>query len=258
MNRRKIRMSQLPLYRKRRVVLSVAILALILIIISVVGVFRHFNETAEQASSVQTKQVDGSLLKEATPQPSSDNTTSDGKSSDSKTGKSSSNNNKDDSNHHNQGTNDSKEITDTRKEVINWRNPSGGPHPNLAEYSNLRVVVNTAQQRVYVQSGGNTIYTMIVSTGMDGSTPQGDYVIYGRGTHFFNGNEQMGADYWVSFLNNVYLFHSVPTRVEQGDYIASEAEKLGEPASHGCVRLTVADSQWLYEQLPDGTPVHID
>ena len=38
---------------------------------------------------------------------------------------------------------------------------------------------------------------------------------------------------------------------------ASEAEKLGSPASHGCIRLSIADSKWLYDQLPTGTPIHI-
>ncbi|WP_165541109.1 L,D-transpeptidase, partial [Bifidobacterium longum] len=36
-----------------------------------------------------------------------------------------------------------------------------------------------------------------------------------------------------------------------------EPNKLGSPASHGCVRLTVPDVKWLYEQLPQGTTVHI-
>ena len=36
-----------------------------------------------------------------------------------------------------------------------------------------------------------------------------------------------------------------------------EGAKLGQPASHGCVRLTVADAQWFYDQVPDGTLVTI-
>ncbi|MDB6823838.1 L,D-transpeptidase [Bifidobacterium longum] len=52
------------------------------------------------------------------------------------------------------------------------------------------------------------------------------------------------------------LFHTVPTD-SSGRYIVSEANKLGSPASHGCVRLTVPDVKWLYEQLPQGTTVHI-
>ena len=36
-----------------------------------------------------------------------------------------------------------------------------------------------------------------------------------------------------------------------------EGNKLGQPASHGCVRLTVADAEWFYNQIPEGTPVTI-
>ena len=66
----------------------------------------------------------------------------------------------------------------------------------------------------------------------------------------------MGADYWVQFYGP-YLFHSVPTGQNFGDYLEDEAMKLGQPASHGCVRLTVADAKWFYDQVPDGTPVTI-
>ena len=42
-----------------------------------------------------------------------------------------------------------------------------------------------------------------------------------------------------------------------GDYLPEEGAKLGQPASHGCVRLAVADAQWFYDQVPDGTLVTI-
>ena len=65
----------------------------------------------------------------------------------------------------------------------------------------------------------------------------------------------MGANWWVSFYGD-YLFHTVPTDSD-GNYIVSEAEKLGRPASHGCLRLTVSDAKWIYDNIPDGTTVVI-
>ena len=141
--------------------------------------------------------------------------------------------------------------------AVDWRSPSGGTQPDLSTLDDLSVTVSIADQRVAVLSGGRTVYTMVASTGMDGTTPTGDFVIGARGDHFHNPTEGMGADYWVAFLGTTYLFHSVPTYENMGDYIEKEALKLGRPASHGCVRLTVADAQWLYGQLPEGTPVHI-
>ena len=92
---------------------------------------------------------------------------------------------------------------------------------------------------MYVKSGGQTIYTMIASTGVDDATPHGSYTIDTRGEHFYNAEEGMGADYWVQFYGS-YLFHSVPTGEAFGDYLPEEGAKLGQPASHGCVRLAVA------------------
>lgn len=139
----------------------------------------------------------------------------------------------------------------TRKQV-----PDSGKQPDLSQYSDLSVEVSLAKQRVYVKSGGQTIYTMIASTGVDDATPHGSYTIDTRGEHFYNAEEGMGADYWVQFYGS-YLFHSVPTGEAFGDYLPEEGAKLGQPASHGCVRLAVADAQWFYDQVPDGTLVTI-
>ncbi|RSX52593.1 L,D-transpeptidase [Bifidobacterium callimiconis] len=139
-----------------------------------------------------------------------------------------------------------------------WMLPSGGDYVDLAQVDDLNIRVSIADQKVYVKSGDTVVYTMTCSTGMDGSTPTGSYTVQNRGEDFFNDEENMGAKYWVSWANyGEYLFHTVPTD-SNGEYIVSEAEKLGAPASHGCVRLTVADAKWLYEQLPGGTPVVIE
>ncbi|MBW3087867.1 L,D-transpeptidase [Bifidobacterium sp. 82T24] len=146
---------------------------------------------------------------------------------------------------------------DKTPKTPSWQLPTGGTHIDLGKVRNLHLVVSLSRQRVYVMSGNHVVYTMICSTGMRGSTPKGDYRIQNRGGDFFNERENMGAKYWVSWANyGEYLFHTVPTD-RKGRYIASEAEKLGRPASHGCVRLSVADAQWLYRQLPEGTPVSI-
>ena len=128
--------------------------------------------------------------------------------------------------------------------------------PKLADYADVSVQVDISAQRVYVQSGGSTIYTMVTSTGAHDLTPRGDFAVERRGLHFYPESEKMGGDYWVGFHGSI-LFHSVPTGPDFGDYLPEEAAKLGQPVSHGCVRLTVADATWFYEQLEDGTPVHV-
>lgn len=141
------------------------------------------------------------------------------------------------------------------EESADWTASSQeGNYPNLATVPNLNIAVSIAQQQVYVRSGNAVIYAMIASTGLHDSTPRGTYRVNGRGARFMN-PDGMGANNWVRFRGN-YLFHSVPIN-RAGQYIVREAQRLGRPASHGCVRLTIPDSRWFFNQLRDGTPVYI-
>lgn len=114
--------------------------------------------------------------------------------------------------------------------------------------------VSLAKQRVYVKSGGQTIYTMIASTGVDDATPHGSYTIDTRGEHFYNAEEGMGADYWVQFYGS-YLFHSVPTGEAFGDYLPEEGCQT-RPARLARLRAPGRGRRArFYDQVPDGTLV---
>ena len=72
---------------------------------------------------------------------------------------------------------------------------------------------------------------------------------------------------WRPLINNVYghyatrivnkiLFHSVPYTSSSNDALEYwEYDKLGQTASEGCVRLTVQDAKWIYNNCPSGTMV---
>ncbi|MCT4456213.1 L,D-transpeptidase [Lactiplantibacillus paraplantarum] len=151
----------------------------------------------------------------------------------------------------------------TTATLVAWHGPSepNHPYPNVQNYPNLRIDVSVAKQRVYLKAGDKLLYTMLATTGKPGAnaTPKGDFVIQPeRGLHFYNASLNEGANYWVSFKDHgVYLFHSVP--VDASDhYIASKAALLGKKSdSHGCVRLSISDAKWMYENIPVNTPVHI-
>lgn len=54
------------------------------------------------------------------------------------------------------------------------------------------------------------------------------------------------------------LFHSVPCYRPSKDQLeVAEFNKLGSPASLGCIRLTVQDSKWIHDNCPSGTTVII-
>lgn len=138
--------------------------------------------------------------------------------------------------------------------------PSGGQYPVIKKGDNIWIDVPIRDQRVRIMKGSQVIYSMVTSSGMEPThaTPRGTYYIEPeRGTWFFSQKYQEGAQYWVSFKGHgIYLFHTVVMDGNQR-LIDSEANKLGQKASHGCLRLTVSDARWIYENIPTGTKVVI-
>ncbi len=152
---------------------------------------------------------------------------------------------------------------------INWRLPSETvAYPDLKQLNDFWIKVVISKNRVYLMDGKKVVYTMYASAGeyerqADGkkksTTPTGTYYIQAeRGDSFYNPNLNEGANYWTSWLNHgEYLFHTVPTDAN-GNYKVAEAKKLGKkPASHGCIRLSVADAKWINQNVPQGTKVVI-
>lgn len=81
--------------------------------------------------------------------------------------------------------------------------------------------------------------------------------------------KKYGGWEWKGLFGNVYgqyatqitgniLFHSVPYTSPNGDKSTLEYweyDKLGTPASMGCVRLTVRNAKWIYDNCASGTKV---
>lgn len=119
------------------------------------------------------------------------------------------------------------------------------------------VDLGSRPQLVKVFRGSQLEKEMRTSGGKPGDeTPAGTFRIQNRGHHFWSQKYEEGAYYWVRIFGN-YLFHSVPVDIK-GNIIEEEAKKLGCPASHGCLRLSMPDAVWFYNSVPDGTLVHID
>ena len=121
----------------------------------------------------------------------------------------------------------------------------------------LTVRVSIDRQNVTVlDANGRVVKTFTCSTGKKGDdTPTGTFTVAERGESFYNSSLSEGAYYWTQFYGD-YLFHSVPFNGSR-EMEPEEAAKLGTPASHGCVRLAVADAKWIYDNIPKGTKVSI-
>lgn len=130
---------------------------------------------------------------------------------------------------------------------------------NIESNTPYFVYVNLNAQKTYVYEGSSNNWTLEkefdCSTGIESeATPKGVYTVTGRGDWFYSDQYEQGGKYWVQFWGD-YLFHSLPYDESQSTIVDYT---LGVPASHGCIRLAVEDSKWLFDNMPDDTKVIIN
>lgn len=117
-------------------------------------------------------------------------------------------------------------------------------------------------------SVGRDTYTTAGSSGLNinsSYTPLGDYSICSNGTSvkytlkpMYEPNGSIVYARWCSHIvGNVY-FHAIAVGSQSHYALSSYTyNRLGSPASAGCVRMTVADAKWIYDYAPKGTKVKI-
>lgn len=65
------------------------------------------------------------------------------------------------------------------------------------------------------------------------------------------------GQYTTKVVGSIF-FHSVPYYTKDASNLQyNEFPKLGNAASHGCIRLSVADSKWIHDNLKLGTAIYI-
>lgn len=120
------------------------------------------------------------------------------------------------------------------------------------------IKVNRALNCITVYRGGVPIKAFVCSTSrVWGKTPSGTFKLLDK----LRWHELMGPSWgqYCSHITGDILFHSVPcTRYRDNHSLEYwEYNKLGQAASAGCIRMTVADAKWLYDNCPIGTKVII-
>lgn len=119
--------------------------------------------------------------------------------------------------------------------------------------------VNLTNQNINAIKNGNVIKNISCSTGIIGNqdteTPLGIFYIQNKGEYFYSNKYKEGARYYIKFFSN-YLIHSIPVD-EKGNIIEDERKKIGFPASHGCIRISMQDAEWIYKSIPEGSAVII-
>ena len=147
--------------------------------------------------------------------------------------------------------------------VLPGATPKPTPEPTPVPF---HIVVDVANQVTSVygrdEKGEYTVPVrqMLCSTGMK-ATPSdvGDWVLNGRHATWciFPKWGNSYARYWTR-INSSIAFHSpIYTAVSNSAMKISSYNKLGQRASHGCIRLAVWDAKWIYDNVGAGTVVSI-
>lgn len=115
------------------------------------------------------------------------------------------------------------------------------------ETDGREIYVVLSEQKVYAIEDGLTIKEFVVSTGTDKyPTVTGRYEIYVK----YRYDDMEGPGYNLKDVPYVmYFFQGYGLH---GTYWHNN---FGVPMSHGCVNLTIAEAEWLFEWASVGTPV---
>ena len=99
------------------------------------------------------------------------------------------------------------------------------------------------------------VKSIVCSCGREGhETPEGTF----RTSDYYEWRKMVDGTYgrYVVRFNKKILFHSVPYIEESPDTLEwEEYNKLGQNASLGCIRMSVADAKWIYDNCKPKTKV---
>ena len=117
------------------------------------------------------------------------------------------------------------------------------------------IVVDTSACETYIFKGSADKwlpYRLLACGPGKAETPtvKGTFTVSGKGYSFGSGYT---CYYYTRFYNS-YLFHSIT--YYQGTFKPLDAT-LGKPVSHGCVRLSLYNAKWIYDNIPKGTKVYV-
>jgi lipoprotein-anchoring transpeptidase ErfK/SrfK len=142
--------------------------------------------------------------------------------------------------------------------------PSPTPQPTyVAESVNFRwpavgenerwIQVNLTAQQLNAYEGRTVVFSTPISSGLpQWATVTGQFRIYYRLPTQTMDGRRLGFDYVTENVPHVQYFYK--------DFALHGAywhNNFGQPMSHGCVNLSVADAEWLYSWATYGTLVYV-
>jgi len=123
------------------------------------------------------------------------------------------------------------------------------PTPPTTDYGSKWIDVDLTYQVLRAYAGQTLVFQTLVSTGLPATpTVVGTYRIYAK----YISAPMSGPGYYLP--NVPYIMYFYRGYSLHGTYWHSN---FGRPMSHGCVNLSVADAEWLFNWAEVGTPVTV-
>ena len=147
----------------------------------------------------------------------------------------------------------------TKREYPKWQSSTNKQVRDRDYLIKVNKQTNTVTVYIKEEDGSLTPFkAMVCSVGRQGhSTPEG------KGYHtseYYDWRLMVDNTYgrYAVRFNGSIMFHSVPYYKSRKDSLEWEDyNKLGSPASLGCVRLAVADAKWIFDNCRRGTEVEV-
>jgi lipoprotein-anchoring transpeptidase ErfK/SrfK len=134
--------------------------------------------------------------------------------------------------------------------------PAPGPAPAAPAVQNLGarwIDVNLSTQTLTAYEGTTAVFSSLISSGTwQYPTVTGQFSIYMRYQSQDMNGYRLGYDYYLAGVPYVQYFYR--DYALHGTYWHNN---FGTPMSHGCVNMTPADAQWLYNWSSYGTTVNV-
>ena len=122
----------------------------------------------------------------------------------------------------------------------------------------IGVDVKNQRVTIYSSADNSALHRWLCSSGTSSTpTPTGTYTLPNSSRREWN---KFGAVYvkWATKIHGGYYFHSVLfSKRNDNSLQRSTLNRLGRPASHGCIRLEVSNAKWISDNCAPGTKVII-
>lgn len=131
-------------------------------------------------------------------------------------------------------------------------NPTEGLNRVLGDTnpSNKRIEVDLTNQRVYAFEGNTKVYDFLVSTGLWGRTPTGEFTIWTKflATKMSGGSKALGTYYYLPNVPYVMFFSNAAVPGWRGYSLHGTYwhSNFGHPMSHGCVNMKTEEAAIIY------------